>query len=64
MGLTGKSIFFTDETKIDNAPLSGDKTRLTRKISEGDPKATEFATKMKKKFEKSIMIAGEYLSID
>jgi len=62
MGLEGKNIFFTDETKIDTVPLSGDKRRLTEamkeKIREGDSKASDLTIKMKKKFENSIKVAG------
>ena len=58
MDIDGKN----GETKIDTAPLSGDKTRhskaMRKKRRRGDSKALSLTPRMKKKLETSIMVAG------
>ena len=64
LGLEGKNIFFTDECKIDTAPLTGDKRRLSsrmkKNLKEGENKDLNLMNKPKRKFEKSIMVLGEF----
>ncbi|MBR4616754.1 MAG: hypothetical protein IKO55_14185, partial [Kiritimatiellae bacterium] len=63
MGIEGKNIFFTDETKIDTSPYTaGETIRLTPKkkkeLKEGKEKAYNLINRQERKFEKSIMVAG------
>ena len=63
MGIGKKNILFTDETKIDTAPSTRtEKIRLSsrneKKLKKGDPKPYKLMNRPKKKFEKSIMVAG------
>ena len=65
-GLTGKEIFFTDETQIDLSNYVNDSIRLTKeneeKLKKGELDVYDLITRPKKKFEKSIMVAGVYLT--
>ena len=60
--LTEKSIFFTDETQIDLCNFINDSIRLSKenqeKLKKGDLDVYNLITRQKKKFEKSIMVAG------
>ena len=60
--ITEKDVFWTDETQIDLCNFFDDEIRLSRdnqkKLEKSDLDIYELITRPKKKFEKSIMIAG------
>ena len=63
MGIEGKNIFFTDETKIDTSPYTrGESIRLSpriyKQIKKGDEKALRLVNRPTKKFQISIMLVG------
>ena len=63
MGLEGKNIFFTDETKMDTAPnTKGESIRISSKIKnrikKGDEEGYKKINRETKKYEASIIVAG------
>ena len=60
--LTGKEIFFTDETQIDLCNFTNDAIRLSKenqkRLDNGELDVYDLITRPVKKFEKSIMVAG------
>ena len=61
-GITGKQIFFTDETKIEMGSYLNDHIRLSKdnqeKLKKGDENIFKLINRPQKKFELSIMVAG------
>ena len=59
---TGKEIFFTDENQIDLSNYINDAIRLNKeneeKLKQGKLDVYDLITRPQKKFEKSIMVAG------
>ena len=63
MGLEGKNIFFTDETRMDTGPnTKGESIRVSskikNKIKKGDEEGYQKINRETKKFESSIIVAG------
>ena len=63
MGLEGKNIFFTDETRLDTGPnTKGESIRVSskikNKIKKGDEEGYQKINRETKKFESSIIVAG------
>ena len=63
MGLEGKNIFFTDETRMDTGPnTKGESIRVSSKIKnkmkKGDEEGYQKINRETKKFESSIIVAG------
>ena len=63
MGIKGKNIFFTDETKIDTAPNTSNESiraspRIKNMIKKGDKEGYKKINRETKKYEASIIVAG------